>query len=203
MLKFDSKSAGMRVSLATVVAVAMTLCAVNAAEAGWLANFLQGGDKSSSAEAPDMSQFLKSEYCPAAAIRVGTESLVIYERGHEGDDQYIRFQGSLETPIRECHTVGDTMTIKVGITGRLVAGPKGNAGSFTVPLRVAVIRQHDNAVLFSGLQKAPVTLSAPTFSSDFKYVFDNATFKIAPDDRDLVIYVGYDAGKPKKPAPTG
>lgn len=202
MLKFDSKSGWVRASLASVVAAAITLGAAGVAEAGWLSDFLKGGNKPT-ADAPDISNFLKTQYCPPAEIRVGTESLVIYERGHDGDAQFIRFQGSLQTPIRECHTVGDTMTVRVGITGRLIAGPKGNAGSFTVPLRVAVIRQHDNSVLFSGLQKAPVSLSEPSFASDYKYVFDNVTFKIAPDDRDLVIYVGYDAGKPKKPAPTG
>jgi len=202
MLKFDSKSTWVRASLAYVVAAAITLGAAGVAEAGWLGDFLHGG-KQSSADAPDISNFLKTQYCPPAAIRVGTEALVIYERGHEGDEQFIRFQGSLQTPVRECHTEGDTMTVKVGISGRLIAGPKGNAGSFTVPLRVAVVRQHDNSVLFSGLQKAPVSLSAPNYASDYKYVFDNVTFKVAPDDRDLVIYVGYDEGKPKKPAPTG
>src|SRR5665213_2743768 len=187
MLKFDSKSAWVRASLASVVAAAVMLGAAGVAEAGWLSDFLKGGNQPS-ADAPDISNFLKTQYCPLAAIRVGTEALVIYVHGHEGDEQFVRFQGSLETPIRECHTVGDTMTVKVGIVGRLIAGPKGNAGSFTVPLRVAVIRQHDNSVLFTGLQKAPVTLGEPTYGSDFKYVFDNVTFKIAPDDRDLVIY---------------
>jgi hypothetical protein len=173
-----------------------------AADAGWLSNFLSGGN-SDTADAPDISQFLKTDYCPPAEIRIGTEALVIYQRGHEGDDQFVRFQGSLSRPVRECHIVGDTMNIKVGISGRLVAGPKGNAGSFTVPIRVAVVRQHDGSVLFSGLQKAPVSLNEPTYAADYKYVFDNVTFKIGPDDRDLIIYVGYDEGKPKKPTPTG
>jgi hypothetical protein len=205
MLKFDSKKAWGRISLASVVACAVSLGAVDSAQAGWLSDFLHGGKNPDAAapDAPDVSNFLRSQYCPPAEIRVGTEALVIYERGHDGDQQFIRFQGSMEKPVRECHTEGDTMTIRVGIVGRLVAGPKGNAGSFTVPIRVAVVRQHDNSVLFSGLQKAPVSLSEPTFASDFKYVFDNVTFKLAPDDRDLVVYVGYDEGKPKKPAPTG
>jgi hypothetical protein len=48
-----------------------------------------------------------------------------------------------------------------------------------------------------------VSLNEPTYAADYKYVFDNVTFKIGPDDRDLIIYVGYDEGKPKKPTPTG
>ena len=65
------------------------------------------------------------------------------------------------------------------------------------------MKQHGATVLFSQMQKAPVALSEPTFASDYTYVFDNVTFKVAPDDRDLVVYVGYDEGKPKNPAPTG
>lgn len=202
MRTIDSMSRKYRAPLAVVVVGVMAVCGASAANAGWLSDFLKGGKKTD-AEAPDASVFLKTGYCPPVEIRVGTESLVIYERGHEGDENSIRFQASLSKTARECHTDGDTMTIKVGIIGRLIAGPKGGAGSFTVPVRVAVVKQHGGTVLFSQMQKAPVSLSEPTFASDYTYVFNNVSFKIAPDDRDLVVYVGYDEGKPKKPAPTG
>jgi hypothetical protein len=202
MPMIDSMSRKIRVALALVVVAAASLGA-SSASAGWLTNFLRGGDNSAEADAPDPSIFLKSGYCPPVEIRVGTESLVVYERGHDGDENYVRFQGSLSKTARECHIAGDTLTLKVGIVGRLIAGPKGGPGSFTVPVRVAVVKQHGATVLFSQMQKAPVSLSAPTYAADYTYVFDNISFKIAPDDRDLVIYVGYDEGKPKKPVPTG
>lgn len=202
MRMIDSMGRKYRASLAVVVAVLMSVGAAGAANAGWLSDFLRGGNKTDE-NAPDPSLFLKTGYCPPVEIRVGTESLVIYERGHEGDENSIRFQASLSKTARECHSDGDTMTIKVGIIGRLIAGPKGGEGSFTVPVRVAVVKQHGATVLFSQMQKAPVSLSEPAFASDYTYVFDNVTFKVAPDDRDLVVYVGYDEGKPKKPAPTG
>ena len=150
----------------------------------------------------DPSLFLDSGYCPPVQIRPGTEALPIYERGHEGDDTFVRFQGSISTTARECHTNGDTLNIKVGIAGRLTAGPKGAPGSFTVPLRVVVVKQHGNKVFYSQISKAPVSISAPTYASDFSYVVDNISIRITPDDHDLVIFVGYDEGKPK-PAPTG
>jgi hypothetical protein len=202
MRMIDSMSPKFRASLAVVVVAVVSAGAGGAAHAGWLSDFLKGGKKTDE-NAPDASQFLKSGYCPPVEIRVGTESLVVYERGHEGDEGAVRFQASLSKTARECHSDGDTMTMKVGIIGRLIAGPKGGAGNFTVPVRVAVVKQHGATVLFSQMQKAPVSLSEPTFASDYTYVFDNVTFKIAPDDRDLVVYVGYDEGKPKKPAPTG
>src|SRR5665213_1352310 len=149
----------------------------------------------------DASLFLDAGYCPPIEIRAGTDTLPIYDRGHDGDDAYVRFEGSISKTARECHTIGDTLTVKVGIAGRLTAGPKGGPGSFTVPLRVAVVKQHGDKVLFSQMSRAPVSISAPTYSANFSYVIDNISFKISPDDHDLTIFVGYDEGKPKAPAP--
>jgi hypothetical protein len=154
----------------------------------------------------DPSLFLATGYCPPVEVRVGTEALPIYERGHDGDDAWIRFQGSITKTARECHTLGDILTIKVGIAGRLTAGPKGSPGNFTVPLRVAVVQQHGDKVFYSQISRAPVSITAPIYASDFSYVIDNISFKIAPGDHDLIVYVGYDEGKPKTPpavAPKG
>jgi hypothetical protein len=203
MLKFDSKRREFRAALVAVVGAAAVCVASGPAQANWFSNFLNSGQNNSDEAPPDISNFLRPTYCPPVQIRVGTEALVIYERGHDGDESAIRFQASITKTARECHTDGGTMTIKIGIAGRLVAGPKGSAGSFTVPLRVAVVKQSTGKVMFAGMQKAPVSLSEPTFASDFAYVYDNVTFPITPDDHDLIVYVGYDQGKPKKPTPTG
>ncbi len=55
------------------------------------------------------------------------------------------------------------------------------------------------------MTKVPVTISAPQYASDFTAVVDNISFEVGPQDRDLIIYVGYDEGtpKPKTPTPTG
>lgn len=143
------------------------------------------------------------DYCPPLEIRPGTEAVVIYERNHEDDPNFVRFQGSITQTARECHTLGaDTLTIKVGIAGRLTAGPKGGPGNFTLPLRIAVIKQHGGNVFYSEVSKVEVSISAPEFAADFTHVVDNVSFKVTPADRDLIVYVGYDEGKPK-PKPTG
>jgi hypothetical protein len=95
--------------------------------------------------------------------------------------------------------------IKVGIAGRLTAGPLGKPGSFALPLRVAIIKQDGNNIFYSDVTKVPVTISAPEFATDYSAVVDNISFEVGPQDRDLIIYVGYDEGKPKSKAgsPTG
>ena len=66
-----------------------------------------------------------------------------------------------------------------------------------MPLRIAVVKQAGSAVLYSQLFKVPVTLAAPSFSSDYSYVTDQVVFNIAPDDRDLIVYVGFDESRPQ------
>ena len=119
-----------------------------------------------SGDATTIEQYLQSGYCPPVEIRPGTETLIVYERGHDQDPAYIRFQGSITKTARECHTIGaDTLTIKVGIAGRLTAGPKGGAGNFALPLRIAVIKQHGGNVFYSESPRCRCRSPRPTFAA--------------------------------------
>jgi hypothetical protein len=141
--------------------------------------------------------FLKTGYCPPVQIRPGTEALISYDRGHDGDPAFIRSQGSITTTARECSALAaDTLSVKLGVAGRLVAGPAGKAEVVSLPIRVAVTKQSDGKVLFSQVFPAKVTLTAPTLATDFSQVLDQVIFKVAPDDRDLIVFVGFDEGKP-------
>ena len=151
---------------------------------------------------PDM--FIAQGYCPPMQIRPGTEALTVYEKGHQDDPAYIRFQASLGQMARECHALGaDQLSIKVGITGRITAGPKGGPGAVTANLRVVVVKQHDNSVFYTQAFKIGATVAAPSFDGDFSQVVDNIVLKLGPTDRDLIIYIGFDEGKPKPPPATG
>ncbi len=142
--------------------------------------------------------FLSQGYCPPVEIRAGTEALVVYEKGHEEDQNFIRFQGSITQTARECHVLGpDQLAIKVGIAGRIAAGPKGTAGAVNATLRVVVVKQHGGTVFYSEAIKATTTVAPPTYAGDFTQVVDNITLTLGQGDRDLIIYVGYDEGKPK------
>lgn len=149
------------------------------------------------------SDFSADVYCPPLQLRPGTESLPQYEKGHDGDQAFVRFQTAIYKTARQCSMNGDTLTMKIGIDGRVVAGPKGSAGTVTMPVRIAVVKQvGGKAPLYSKLFKIPVTVSGPTFGADFSQVIENVSFKITPDDRDLIVYVGFDDGK-KSPPPSG
>ena len=147
----------------------------------------------------DPNYFLKAGYCPPVQILPGTDAMTVYDRGHDGDAAFVRSQGSITKTARECHALdASTLSIKLGVAGRILAGPKGGAGTVTMPIRIAVARQHDNSVLFSKAFSVSATLAPPDFGSDFSAVFDQVQFQVKPDDRDLIIYVGFDEGKKGK-----
>jgi hypothetical protein len=147
-----------------------------------------------------MEMFLSQGYCPPVQVRAGTEALIVYEKGQEERPEFVRYQGSISETVRECKVLGpQTLSIRVGIKGRLTAGPKGGPGSATLPLRVAVVKQEGSAVLFSQAVDVPVTVTAPAYSAEFAQVVENVTLQLGPEDRDLIVYVGFDTGPPAPP----
>jgi len=169
---------------------------------GALGTFWNGGKEDKPADV-NANYFSQSTYCPRVEVRGGTEAMPFYKKGHEGDPAYITYQASMGKTARECHNSGDSYSIKIGISGRVVAGPQGGAGSIIVPVRVAIAQQF-GPVAYSELFKIPVNLAAPDFSSDFAQVVDQVALQIPPDQHNYIIYVGFDDGKaPKKNVPTG
>jgi hypothetical protein len=194
-------------AVVTVLAGLTTLCAL--AGSSYASSFgdkffgspasPSGGLKPPTADyAPDY--FFKQGYCPPVEVRAGTEAFTIYDRGHEDDPAFIKTLASISRTARECHSVGGSLTLKIGVAGRVVAGPKGGPGSLTLPVRIAVVRQIGTDVLYTQLFKVPVTLAPPDFGADYQQVFDQISFPVTPDDRDFLVYVGFDEGKPKTKA---
>ena len=141
--------------------------------------------------------FMQTGYCPPVEIRPGTEAHTAYEGGHEGEPDFIRFQGSITKTARECHTAdGLRLTVRLGVAGRVVAGPKGGAGTVTLPIRISVVKQHGGEVFYSEAVALPVTMTPPGLSADFSQVFEQVSFDITPNDQDLIVYVGFDEGEP-------
>jgi hypothetical protein len=192
--------AAVSVLLVFSAAASLAACASSGeagSSGGFMKTLLSGGKDD---KPPDYTpeDFLPTGYCPPVEIRVGTGSLTVYDKGHDGDPASIRYQASIGKTARECHTAAGTLSIKLGIAGRVVGGPKGAPGSLTLPVRVAVVKQFQ-APLASQLVTVPVSIAPPDLASDFTQVVDQISVPVGPDDRDLIIYVGFDEGAPAKP----
>lgn len=146
--------------------------------------------------------------CPPVAIRQGTSTLSVVDPKAESPALGLRYQGTIVRTAREC-TVHDKMvTIRVGVQGRIIVGPAGGAGSLTVPLRYALVKEGiDPKPLYTRLYTIPVTVQAGETNTLYTHVEESMTVpmpSLAEFDS-YVIYVGYDPqgaqAEQKKPAP--
>jgi len=139
--------------------------------------------------------FMKRGYCPPVRIRSGTAVYTVYERGADADPSAVRHSASISRTARECSPTGTGLAIKIGVAGRAIGGPKGAAGDVTLPIRVVVTRA-DNSVAYSQLFKLGVSLQSPDFAADYQQVITTLDLPMAPEERNVTIYVGFDEGKP-------
>lgn len=177
----------------TILLAGPALLASCASSGSGLSGFLSGGQQ----DKPDdisSDYFTRPEYCPRIEIRAGTESFTLYERGQEGETSAVRYQASISRTARECRKTQDGLAIKVGVGGRVVAGPKGGAGSVTLPLRI-VVTQRSTGVIYSELFNLPVSISPPALSADFSHVVPQIPITATSQQKDFIIYVGFDDGK--------
>src|ERR1700722_412629 len=72
--------------------------------------------------------------CPAMQVRSGAST---WQFPAGSTTTNLRYQGSLGQLARECAVLGDSMTIKVGVEGRVIVGPNGGAWLVAVSLRMA------------------------------------------------------------------
>ena len=126
--------------------------------------------------------------------------MAFYEKGHDGDAAFVKYQASLGKTARECHNSGPNYTSRSASAAGSSPAPRAAAGTVTVPVRVAIAQQL-GGVAYSELFKIPVDVAAPTFSSDFAHVIDQVALQIPPDQHNFIIYVGFDDGKVAKPVP--
>jgi hypothetical protein len=78
--------------------------------------------------------------CPPVNIRPGASTYAVALPGKQPTGSDLRFQVTITRTARECVRNGDQVSAKIGIEGRLIAGPAGAPPSVEIPLRVAVVQ---------------------------------------------------------------
>lgn len=138
----------------------------------------------------DLSKFGPTIKCPPVTIQPGTESLSVYDGDQIGAFS-LRHQANVVDTATECNATGGTMTIKIGVRGRVLAGPKSAFGTVALPLRVAVTR--DGAeLLYSEIHTISADLSESEPSKPWATVIENVQI---PDQGTLRILLGFDDRK--------
>ncbi len=130
--------------------------------------------------------------CPKIDVLDGTASYRTYA-GTDQTNGNVRYQFSM----------GDQILLKVGVEGRVLLGPAGNAGSFTVPVRIAVRHERDGKAVATKLYQVPASIAAGADAATFQVVSDPLAVPFVSNSAgdDYTILVGFDTGT-KAPATT-
>jgi hypothetical protein len=78
--------------------------------------------------------------CPPVTIRAGASTYTVAAPGKEPVGNDVRYQEIITRTARDCSLNNGQITARIGIQGRVIAGPAGSPASIEVPLRVAVVQ---------------------------------------------------------------
>lgn len=190
----------MRVRLtACVPALLLVLAAtgVRAEDGNFLSNLFKYGGTT---VPPSQPKELEAPYCPPVGVSEGGAALQTLA-GRTADRPNIRTQITLGRLARECTRREDgSITVKIGVEGRVLLGPAGAPGRFDVPLTIAI--KSDEKVVTSRFRRIATTVAPGEAQGFFSVIEEDITVPAAMT-RDYEIEVGLGGSGPKaaKPAP--
>ncbi len=135
--------------------------------------------------------------CPQIEVLDGTAAYRVYNGADQGNGN-VRYQYALGDVARECTRAGNELLIKVGVAGRVLLGPAGQPGNFTVPVRIAIRRDGDNKAAAAKLYHAPASIAFGQTQGEFTVVSEPLAvpFTRAHADEDYTVLVGFDTHPP-------
>jgi hypothetical protein len=141
--------------------------------------------------------------CPEVSIRPGASTYAVGLPGKEAVGNDLRFQATITRTARDCNVNGGQITARIGIQGRVIAGPAGAPASVDVPLRVAVVQEGVSPkTIATKVYQTNVAMSSDT-SVPFSLVAEDVVYPVPPDAvaDTYVFYIGFDPqglkGQPK------
>jgi hypothetical protein len=152
------------------------------------------GAISAMSQPPLKKQSTTKAECPGVDIRPGASTLniAVKTEGATGND--LRYQLSMGQTARECRVQDGSMSIKVGVQGRILLGPLGTPGSVDIPLRYAVVREGpEPRLIVTRFKRIGATIAKG--QTHFQFVdIEGLNFPV-PSRAELaayVVYVGFD-----------
>jgi hypothetical protein len=132
--------------------------------------------------------------CPPVSIRAGASTFAVAAPGKQAVGNDLRYQATITRTARDCTKTGDQVTARIGILGRVIAGPAGNPPTVEIPLRVAVVQ--------SGVQEKTIATKVyrTTVSMDesgsvpFSLVAEDLVYPVPPGAAgdSYIFYIGFD-----------
>jgi hypothetical protein len=131
--------------------------------------------------------------CPRLVVAPHDSYITFYEQGHVGDGMSVTQRGEITKTARECQIEPGRVVVKYGFSGRVLLGPKGQAGNVTLPVVVAV-NDSKRATIASDSVKVDVNVGLDKPIAYFSTV-RTMTFQIPEGSRpgEFELVVGFDS----------
>jgi hypothetical protein len=132
--------------------------------------------------------------CPGLDIRPGASTLNIAVKREQATAGDLRYQLAIGQTARECRLQDGTMSIRVGVQGRVLLGPFGTPGAVDVPLRYAIVREGpEPKLIVTKFKRIGATIASGQTRVQF---IDIEVLSFPLPSRDelaaYVVYVGFD-----------
>jgi hypothetical protein len=145
--------------------------------------------------------------CPGVTIRDGASTFSISANPGEDSAMSLRYQAGIGQTARECKLNGQTLTMRVGIQGRVILGPAGGPGTIELPLRLAVVHEGPSPkTIHTKLNRVPVTIQPGDANIAFTFIEEDLSFpmpRVQGLIDEYVVYIGFDPhgfrDTPKRP----
>jgi len=158
---------------------------------------LFGGGKSDEA-APSAPGAGQSETggltCPDVKVRAGASTYAVAAAGKQPVGSDVRYQATISRTARDCNLSGGQITARVGIQGRVIAGPAGAPATVEVPLRVAVVQGGVNEKTITTTVVRTTVSMGEGLSVPFSVVAEDIVYPAVSADLNdsYIFYVGFD-----------
>ena len=145
--------------------------------------------------------------CPPVTIRAGASTYLVGVPGKPAIGDAVRFQASITRTSRDCSLNDGQITARIGIQGRVIAGPAGAPETIEVPMRIAVVQGGvSEKTIATKAYRTTVTMTEEG-STPFTIIADDIVYPAPPAavGDAYIFYIGFDPqalgpeAKPKAP----
>jgi len=143
--------------------------------------------------------------CPPVTIRAGASTFAVGAPGKAAVGNDLRYQATISRTARDCTQSGGQIVARIGIQGRVIAGPSGAPATVEVPIRVAVVQGGiQEKTIATKVYRTTVSMSEAS-SVPFSLVAEDLVYPVPPGavGDSYIFYIGFDpqALKPEPKAP--
>ena len=156
-------------------------------------NQLFGSKSQAVGEAPPAADGTELD-CPVVKIRAGASTYAVAPPGKQPVASELRYQATITRTARDCTRSSGQIVARIGIQGRVIAGPAGAPATVEIPLRVAVVQTgvHER-VIATKVYRTTVSMTEDT-SVPFSVVGEDLAYSMPPGatSESYVFYIGFD-----------